>query len=150
MSTVAITPQRTTGKLGWAIFAFAVVGLILSAVSLVSHYRTGPTGFCDFNASFNCDLVNRSVFSEIGPIPVAGIGVAGYAFLLALSRLARSRRLSLLMLLGALGGLGFALYLTYIEARILVVWCILCLGSLGAIAAITILSAWQAARLWRT
>lgn len=150
MSTVTITPQRTTGKLGWAIFAFAVVGVILSAVSLVSHYRTDPTGFCDFNASFNCDLVNRSVFSEIGPIPVAGIGLAGYAFLLALSRLSRSRRLSLLMVLSALGGLGFALYLTYIEARILMVWCVLCLGSLGAIAAITLLSAWQAARVWRT
>jgi uncharacterized membrane protein len=150
MSTLAIATRRTTGKLGWAIFGLAVVGLLLSAVSLVSHYRTSPTSFCDVSASFDCDLVNRSVFSEIAGIPVAGIGVAGYILLMVLSRKARDRRLSLFMLLSALGGLAFALYLTYIEAYILEAWCIFCLGSLGAITAIALLSSWHAARIWRS
>jgi len=118
----------------------AVVGIVLSAVSLKNHYSGVKTEYCDLGDTFNCDLVNRSVYSHIGPVPVAAIGLVGYAALFALSRL-RQRGAHLLMLLGALAGLAFALYLTYIEAYALGVWCILCLGSLAIIAGITALSA---------
>ena len=117
----------------------AVVGMALSAVSLKNHYSGEKTGYCDLGDTFNCDLVNRSVYSHIGPVPVAAIGLVGYAALFALSRL-RQRGAHVVMLLGALAGLAFALRLTYIEAYVLGVWCILCLGSLGAIAGITALS----------
>jgi len=118
----------------------AVVGMALSAVSLKNHYSGVKTEYCDLGDNFNCDLVNRSVYSHIGPVPVAAIGLVGYAVLFVLSRL-RQRGARVLILLGALAGLAFALYLTYIEAYVLGVWCILCLGSLAAIAAITVLSA---------
>jgi uncharacterized membrane protein len=150
MTTATITPaaSRTSTLISWIIIVFAAVGLVLSAVSLVNHYKTSATEYCDIGETFNCDIVNRSIYSTIGPVPVAGIGVAGYVFLMVLARFARNRRVALAMLIAALGGLGFALYLTYIEARVLVVWCILCLGSLGAISVITLLSAWQAFRVW--
>ena len=118
----------------------AVVGMALSAVSLKNHYSGVKTEYCDLGDNFNCDLVNRSVYSHIGPVPVAAIGLAGYAVLFVLSRL-RQRGARVLILLGALAGLAFALYLTYIEAYVLGVWCILCLGSLATIVAITVLSA---------
>jgi len=118
----------------------AVVGMALSAVSLKNHYSGQKTEYCDLGDTFNCDLVNRSVYSHLGPVPVAAIGLLGYAALFALSRL-RQRGARVLMLLGALAGLAFALYLTYIEAYVLGVWCILCLGSLATIVAITGLSA---------
>jgi len=117
----------------------AVAGMALSAVSLKNHYSGEKTEYCDLGENFNCDVVNRSVYSHIGPVPVAAIGLVGYAALFALSRL-RQRGTRVLMLLGALAGLAFALYLTYIEAYVLGVWCILCLGSLAAIVAITVLS----------
>ena len=122
-----------------AISLLAVVGIVLSAVSLKNHYSGVKTEYCDLGDSFNCDLVNRSVYSHLGPVPVAAIGLIGYAALFALSRL-RQRGASVLMLLGALAGLAFALYLTYVEAYVLGVWCILCLGSLAAISLITALS----------
>ena len=118
----------------------AVIGMALSAVSLKNHYSGVKTEYCDLGDNFNCDLVNRSVYSHIGPLPVAAIGLIGYAALFALSRL-RQRGAKVLMLLGALAGLAFALYLTYIEAYVLGVWCILCLGSLATIVLITVLSA---------
>lgn len=148
--------RRDPGWLGWAILALAIAGLALSAVSLVNHYKKSPTEYCDFNQSFNCDIVNRSIYSEIEvantgiAVPVAAIGVVGYLVLMALSRLARGRRMALLMLAAAVVGLAFALYLTYIEAYVLVVWCILCLGSLSVISLLTLLAAWQTARVWRT
>ena len=117
----------------------AAVGMVLSAVSLKNHYSGEKTEYCDLGDTFNCDLVNRSVYSHIGPVPVAAIGLVGYAALFALSRL-RRRGATVLMLLGALAGLVFALYLTYVEAYVLGVWCILCLGSLAAIVGITILA----------
>ena len=117
----------------------AVVGMALSAASLKNHYSGEKTEYCDLGENFNCDVVNRSVYSHIGPVPVAAIGLMGYAALFVLSR-ARQRAARVLMVLGALAGLAFALYLTYIEAYVLGVWCILCLSSLAAIAAITVLS----------
>jgi uncharacterized membrane protein len=151
MSTAVTTPARprSSAALAWAIFVLAAAGLVLSAVSLVSHYRTSATEFCDIGDTFNCDIVNRSIYSTIGPIPVAGIGVAGYAALMALAHLARNRRMALTMFVTALVGLAFALYLTYIEAYVLVVWCILCLGSLAMISLVTLLSVWQTLRFWR-
>jgi uncharacterized membrane protein len=149
-ATTAIPARASTGWVGWAIFIFAALGLLLSALSLYNHYQKSATEYCDFGESFNCDIVNRSIYSEVGKVPVAAIGILGYAALMVLSRIAHHRPLALLMLIAALVGLGFALYLTYIEAYVLVVWCILCLASLAAIALITLLSAWQTARVWRT
>ncbi len=123
-----------------AISLLAVVGMVLSAVSLKNHYSRDKTEYCDLGDNFNCDLVNRSVYSRVGPVPVAAIGLVGYAALFALSR-ARRRAARTLMLLAALAGLAFCLYLTYIEAFVLGVWCVLCLGSLGTMMAITVLAA---------
>ncbi len=119
----------------------SVAGVIVSAVSLYHHYGTDPTGYCDFGQNFNCDIVNRSVYSTVFGIPVALIGVLGYAALLALATVRRGRaETPALLLIAATGGLGFALYLTYIEAYVLGAWCILCLSSLAMIVLITILS----------
>jgi uncharacterized membrane protein len=126
--------------LSLAIALLAMLGAGISVVSLVSHYSSSPSEYCDFDETFNCDLVNRSVYSSFLGVPVALIGIVGYALLLGLS-LACSRMASALLLAGALAGLAFALYLTYIEAFILAVWCILCLGSLAVISAITLLAA---------
>ncbi len=124
-----------------AIVVLALAGVGLSTASLVAHYKKSPTEYCDLGDNFNCDLVNRSTYSEIARVPVAAIGVAGYAFLLALSRLARNRRVAAWVMLGAsLAGLAFALRLTYLEAFVIEAWCILCLGSLAAIFLITVLS----------
>jgi len=123
-----------------AISLLAAVGMVLSAVSLKNHYSGEKTEYCDLGENFNCDLVNRSVYSRVGPVPVAAIGLVGYAALFALSRMPR-RGARALTLLGAIAGLGFALYLTYVEAYVLGVWCLLCLGSLVTIVAITVLAA---------
>jgi uncharacterized membrane protein len=122
-----------------AISLLAVLGMALSAVSLKNHYSGGKTEYCDLSENFNCDLVNRSVYSRVGPVPVAAIGLVGYAALFALSR-ARRRAARPLMLVAAVGGLAFCLYLTYIETYVLGVWCILCLATLATILAIAVLS----------
>jgi vitamin-K-epoxide reductase (warfarin-sensitive) len=121
------------------IAALALSGIVVSGISLQRHYARSATRFCDFNQQFSCDIVNRSEYSSIIGIPVAGIGVAGYGFLLALSTYFRTRIDTPNRLLGAAcAGLTFAVYLTYVEARVLQTWCILCLISLALISLILV------------
>jgi uncharacterized membrane protein len=124
-----------------AIAILAVAGITVSAVSLERHYAKSATSFCDVGEKFNCDIVNRSEYSTVMGIPVAGIGIAGYGVLLALATVYRSRAETPTWLLtAALAGLGFASYLTYVEGYVLETWCILCLSSLGLIAGIAVLA----------
>ena len=122
-----------------AILSFA--GMVVSAVSLQRHYAKAATGFCDFSQKFNCDIVNRSEYSEVQGIPVAAIGLLGYAALFFLSTFWNSRATTPNRLLAAsIAGLGFALCLTYVEAYELKTWCILCVASQVMIFLITILA----------
>ncbi|MGA9306530.1 MAG: vitamin K epoxide reductase family protein [Candidatus Sulfotelmatobacter sp.] len=124
-----------------AIAVLAVAGIVVSAISLQRHYAKSATAFCDVGERFNCDIVNRSEYSTVIGIPVAGIGIAGYGVLLALVTIYRSRAGTPTRLLAAaLAGLAFALYLTYVEGYVLETWCLLCLSSLGLIAAIVVLA----------
>ena len=130
-----------------AMAVLAVAGIVVSAVSLERHYAKSATAFCDVGEKFNCDIVNRSEYSTVMGIPVAGIGVAGYGALLALATVYRSRAATPAWLLSAaLAGSAFASYLTYVEGYVLETWCILCLSSLGLIAAIAILAGVAKAR----
>ena len=123
------------------IAALSLAGMIVSAVSLQRHYAKSATSYCEFGEKFNCDIVNRSEYSSVMGIPVAGIGIVGYGVLLALATIYRSRvETPLRLLVAAVAGLGFALYLTYVEAYVLETWCILCLSSLAFIATITLLA----------
>jgi vitamin-K-epoxide reductase (warfarin-sensitive) len=119
----------------------ALAGMLVSGVSLQRHYAKSATQFCDFGERFNCDIVNRSEWSSVMGIPVAGIGVAGYGLLFAFAAFYRSHpQTPFRLLLTALGGLAFALYLTYVEGYVLETWCILCLSSLALITLITVLA----------
>ena len=91
---------------------------------------------CDINAHWDCGIVNHSRYSVVHGVPVAAIGMAGYA-IIALLALARRYRL---LLAASIAGLAFALYLTSIEARILQIWCLYCVISQTIIALITLLS----------
>ena len=119
----------------------SLAGVIVSGISLQRHYARSATEFCDFSQKFSCDIVNRSEYSSIMGIPVAGIGVAGYAALFVLATFRKLRSGTPNQLLGAaMAGLAFALYLTYIEAYVLLTWCILCLISLALISLIGLLA----------
>lgn len=130
-------PQR----LFLVIALLALLGIGVSSVSLQHHYAKSKTSYCDFGESFNCDLVNRSQYSSIAGIPVAGIGIMGYLALLGLATVFRDKAETPGMLaLASAVGLAFALYLTYVEGHILQAWCVLCLTSLTTIFLITLFS----------
>jgi uncharacterized membrane protein len=113
----------------------ALAGIVVAGLALHVHYST-ETEPCSINEKWDCGIVNHSPYAVIGPVPVAAIGIAGYAMMLVLA-LARRKRL---VLAAAVLGLGFSLYLTHIEKDVLLVWCVYCVTSLGIISLITLAS----------
>jgi uncharacterized membrane protein len=143
--------SSATRRILIAIALLALAGTVVSSISLYHHFGTAKTSYCSFGESFNCDIVNRSIYSVVLGIPVALIGIIGYLGLLTLATVYRRRaEAPAMLLIASLGGLGFALYLTYVEAFVLAVWCILCVSSLTLILAITVLSALLTAKSRRT
>jgi uncharacterized membrane protein len=120
------------------IVVLCLCGVVTSSLALREHYNT-ETSPCDINDVWDCGVVNHSPYAVFHGVPVAIIGIVGYALLAALAG-----RFPLLTLMGAVGGMGFALRLTYIEWKILGTWCIYCVTSQGIIAAIFLLALWAA------
>jgi vitamin-K-epoxide reductase (warfarin-sensitive) len=119
----------------YIIALLAIAGIVASTLALRIHYSMDAPP-CDINAHWDCGIVNHSRYSVVHGVPVAAIGMAGYA-IIALLALARRYRL---LLAASIAGLAFALYLTSIEARILQIWCLYCVISQTIIALITLLS----------
>ena len=110
-------------KLDLAIGLIALLGLGIAAYLTYIHYA-GIQPLC--LASGGCEKVQSSHWSKLAGIPVATIGLVGYAAILALLFVPGEAGLAGTALV-ALVGFGFSAYLTWIElARIHAVcqWCV--------------------------
>ena len=116
------------------IVALCLVGVVASSLALREHYNT-ESAPCDINDVWDCGVVNHSPYAVAYGVPVAIIGILGYALLAALAG-----RFPVTTALGALAGMGFALRLTWIEWKVLGTWCIYCVASQGTITLIFLLS----------
>jgi uncharacterized membrane protein len=127
-------------RLDIAIGAIALVGLGIAAYLTYVHYA-GLHPLC--LASGGCEKVQSSHWSKLGGIPVATIGLVGYAAILALLFVPGELGLAGTALV-ALVGFGFSAYLTYVELfRIHAVcqWCV------ASAVLMTVLAALSVARL---
>ncbi len=114
----------------------AALGIIVSSLALRVHYSHDVEP-CDINARWDCGIVNHSRFAMVHGIPVAAVGIAGYALLLILAAVGLRK----LLLVSAGVGLCYALYLTHIERDLLQVWCLYCVCSQAIIALLTLSAA---------
>jgi vitamin-K-epoxide reductase (warfarin-sensitive) len=119
----------------YLLILLAAIGVVVSSLALHEHYRT-DTSPCSINERWDCGIVNHSPFAMLYGVPVAVIGIAGYALLGALA----ARRAYRTMILFAFPALAFSLYLAHVEKDILGVWCIYCVASLVAISIMALLS----------
>lgn len=136
-----MTTPASSRRVMLSIAILSVAGVAVSSLSLYHHFGTSKTAFCDLGQSFNCDLVNRSIYSTVAGVPVALIGVLGYLAVLSFATVYRDKaETPLILAMASLAGLGFSLRLTYIEAHVLGIWCLLCLSSLAVIFTLAILT----------
>ena len=111
--------------------ALAVLGLLVS-IYMTIFKLTENQSMCLGNGG--CSVVNNSRFAEIYGVPVAVVGVAGYATILA--ELLLSRRSQFLqanetmITFGlALAGFLFTVYLIYVELALIHALCPFCITS---------------------
>ncbi len=128
-----------------AIIILALLGVLDTSYSIYQHYNTSGDAACNINATVNCDVVNQSVYSEMSGVPVAGIGLAGYLFFIAVCSLMLSGRYLggwtlPLLLTAALFAFVYSLALTYIEFFILKAVCPMCVISMTLVTTITLLA----------
>lgn len=113
------------------------IGLGIAGYLTVVHYDGGAP-VCAI--SHGCATVQQSVYAELAGIPIALLGVIGYAgILLTLLRDDESARAATVFL--ALVGAGFSAWLTYVEVARLDAICIWCVGSALCMVALAGLSA---------
>lgn len=115
-----------------AVAILSLAGAFVAFFLLASNLGWTPPVPC---GTGDCGTVQSSRYASVGPVPVSGIGLAGYLALLALSlaglqeRLASSRVIPVLLFAGALFGFLFSAYLTYLEAAVIKAWCRYCVAS---------------------
>ncbi len=128
----------------YLIALLAVAGLYVSSRALQIHYMDPSVAPpCAVSEHWDCGSVNHGKYSVFPPlsfdekpgsihIPVAAVGIVGYALIGAFAVMGRLR----IVLELAQVGFFCAAMLTYIEAYIIETWCIYCVWSQCIIAAI--------------
>ena len=113
-------------KLRWAMVVIAVLGLALASYLVYVHY-SGSKPVCTTSGA--CLKVQTSVYSKLGGVPVALIGLLGYIAIF-LSLLVRDRdEVRLATLAMTVVGVCFSGYLTYREVFTLKTICEECAAS---------------------
>lgn len=138
------------------LYIASLLAVIVSIILIYQHYNPEESKFCNFGASFSCDIVNKGEYSTIDgeinlllsmifggyyslylPIPNSIISFFIMLFIMgAAKRLYKNKKyfgmgekklIKLIKLLLVLSAL-YALFLVYIEAAIIQSWCIFCLA----------------------
>ncbi len=133
------TVQQERPRPQYPIALLALVGAGLSIYLTYLHFSGATAGFCAPGSG--CDLVRASPYSRLLGIPVALLGVLGYAAIATTALLPfkeRTRRVTLHLLSAA--GLAFAAYLTYRELFTIRAICPYCVASAVVMAAIWVMA----------
>lgn len=125
-----------------------IIGLLVS-IYMTIYKVTNNESMCI--GSSGCSEVNASRYSEINRIPVAVLGVIGYAAILALLFLEQQpgifQQNGTMMFFGiSLPGFLFTLYLIYLEVALIKAYCPFCLASQAVMIVIFIISVFRLVR----
>lgn len=102
----------------------SAVGIVLATYLLYNFYAVVPSTICDISPSLNCGAVTKGTLATFAGIPVALVGLIGYAVIL-FSALTKKKKLALAM---TTFGLVFCLRLTILEIFFLKVLCPVCIA----------------------
>lgn len=143
----------TTWRL-WGIVTLSVIGL--GVASYLTYEKFTGGGLICWGGSQECEIVQNSPYSQIGPIPVAVLGLIGYlvflvvtALQLRTSSMERRRMLAGLNFGFALGAFLYSVYLTYLELFVIYAICTWCVISAILVTLILVLATWELVALTR-
>jgi uncharacterized membrane protein len=129
-------------RLSVAALALTVAGLGVAGYLTYVHYA-GISPVCEI--AHGCEKVQTSQWAKIAGVPVALVGLIGYAGILA-ALLVRGDTARLVAALMAIVGFGFSVYLTYREVFTIKAICIWCVGSATILTLLAVLTTARALR----
>jgi uncharacterized membrane protein len=129
-------------RLSQLAIALAIIGLLVS-IYMTIYKITSNDSMCI--GSGDCKTVNASRYAEVYGIPVAVLGVAGYAAILAVLFLERRpgffQQNGTMLFFGlSLTGFLFTLYLIFVEVALIKAYCPFCITSQTVMTVIFIIS----------
>jgi uncharacterized membrane protein len=131
-----------TDRLRTAAIACCVVGLGIAGYLTYVHYA-GISPVCEI--AHGCEKVQTSGWSKVAGVPVALLGLLGYAAILVAVLMPGETALTAAAGL-AVVGFGFSAYLTYREVFTIEAICIWCVASAVVMAALAALTVARLAR----
>jgi uncharacterized membrane protein len=125
-----------TERLRTVAIALSVLGLAIAGYLTYVHYA-GISPVCEI--AHGCEKVQTSQWSKVAGVPVALLGLLGYATILA-AVLARGETALTAAAGTALVGAGFSVYLTYREVFTIHAICIWCVASAAVMVALAVVT----------
>jgi uncharacterized membrane protein len=125
-----------TDRLRTAAIALSVVGLAIAGYLTYVHYA-GVSPVCEI--AHGCEKVQTSPWSKVAGVPVALLGLLGYAAILV-AVLAAGETALVAAAGAALVGAGFSAYLTYREVFTIHAICIWCVASAVLMVALAVVT----------
>lgn len=122
------------------LLVLAVVGLGIAGYTTYVHYA-GIKPAC--TAGESCTKVQTSAYSELAGVPVALLGVIGYAAIVASLLAPGGEHTRLATAVLTLGGFAFSAYLTYRELFSIHAICEWCVSSAAVMTVLMCLSLWR-------
>ncbi len=123
------------------LIVLATIGVGLASYLTYIHYA-GIAPLCGKGGG-TCEKVQTSIYSNVGGVPVALLGLIGYIAILGTLLVPEDERTRFATAAIALGGFGFSCYLTYREVFSLKEICEWCVGSAVLMTVIMCLSLWR-------
>ncbi len=137
-------------KIHYVLIFLMVLGILDSAYLAYLHYSGSSSKFCQELGNFDCDLVNKSSFSELTgildyfgidfylPIPNSVLGIIAFSIMLGINILLinnirilghkfSKKELYAALLVLSIISFVFGLFLVYIQEFVLRAWCLFCL-----------------------
>lgn len=129
-------------RLSQLAIALTIIGLLVS-IYMTIYKITSNEAMCV--GSKDCSVVNASRYSEVNGIPVAVIGMAGYAAILAVLWLERKpgffqQNGTMIFFALSVTGFLFTVYLVFLEVALIKAYCPFCITSQVAMTLIFIIS----------
>ncbi len=126
-------------KFSQVMTVISFIGLGITIFMIYQHYF--GNSICDISKFISCETVNRSTYSTVLGIPVAGLGTAYFVLMIVLFGMyPKNKKFLNYILYISILALVPAFYLTYVELFILNAICLFCESTKAVIILIVILA----------